>query len=876
MASLPSQQQVASIYYAITGNNSPTNTAFNYHSNLLENGEKTTANLAADFLNSAQGQHLYAGKSSEQIISQVFSHVYGTSPSSAQVTALLNGNSTAQAISTLVNNLLNYDGFDSTTLARQATFENNVDNLIYHNADQLPGLDYQEQAMSIALATMDRGLFSQSLEAWSQTLAAGGSQAGLIAAKLSSPELQRTIGNLDGAELVKQIYTTVHGTAPSAEQIAAYSAQPNKQSIIEAIINNLRDSTSTNANTATQQHAFEARIGENLLYKTTATLGVAEKGGNATGTINTQAHHQLSNAETAVLKHALLNADKAGSVNLKFADSLNNLTINGNAAATVNLSDNGANSGVNIGVNNGNIKLNASSGNDIVNVSSSANIANGTGTFNLGNGNDSLLWAGNATTGGNSVSSQISANGGSGTDTISANFITKSVATTSNILGIRSSTITSNADKFSNFEKIDLAGYVGKSSGTLNGQAVATGSHTFDFGLLNGTATVEGTSGGSVTQGAKATNLGSQGFELSGKADNVKVINAAGGDAAALTVTGNAGASSNLEIGFRQNATNKFDISFNATSNKDVDAGSLSLSSSSSALGGTSLSTVNIASGGKGDFSNILDLVGTNSQVQTLKVTGDHNLDLTLGSGYSNVRTIDASGNTGGINLDSAHGGTGDGILVQLLNILPLSSVTTTLLTPLLNTLGLNGYQMKVTGTDADDSFSLAANTTVTGGSGSNTYELKGSTTKAGITITDFNSAKDSIVDTASGVHLSGAAGSSVADYGVRSSDIMDGLLGSLVGGLTNGVVGLLGGILGLGNSNSLTSKVGIASVAFDGGKDASYVIIDNNDNGTLDNSDSVIYLTNQNHQSLVNSLHYTDVSVNGVAGTASADLGVA
>ncbi|HGM6862113.1 beta strand repeat-containing protein [Serratia rubidaea] len=873
---LPSQQQAASIYYSILGTATTTNDAFNYYANQLESGAKTVAALASDFLNSAKGQQLYAGQSSEQIISQVYARAYGETPSAAQVTQLLGTGSTAQALATLVDNLLTYDGFDSATLAKQATFENSIDKLLYRDASTMPSLNYQEDAVSLALGIADRGVFSLSLEAWSKALAKGTSVNYLTKTLLDYPEFQRTVGQLDGTELAQHVYTIVHGVAATAEQLAAYGSLPNKQTIIESIISDLRDSTSTNDTTITQQHAFEARIGENLLYKTAASLNVSEGGGNATGTVNTGSSHQLTNAETAILKQVQLNADKAGSVNLKFADNLSALTINGSAAATVNLSDNGANSGVNIALNNANVILNGGSGNDTVNVSASANIANGSGTFNLGKGNDSLIWAGNATTGGNSVSSKISANGGDGTDTISANFITKSVATTSNVLGIRSSTITSNADKFSNFEKIDLAGYVGKSGGTLNGKAVATGDHTFDFGLLNGTATVEGTSGGSVTQGAKATNLGSQGFELSGKADNVKVINAGGGTAAALSVTGNAGADSNLSIGLRQNATNKFDINFNATSSKDIDAGSLSLSSSSSALGGTSLTNVNIASGGKGDFSNILDLVGTNSQVQTLKVTGDHNLDLTLGSGYSNVRTIDASSNTGGINLDSAHGGTGDGILVQLLNILPLSSVTTALLTPLLNTLGLNGYQMKVTGTGADDTFSVAANTTVTGGAGHNTYELKSSTTKAGITITDFNSTKDSIVDTTSGVHLSGAAGSSVADYGLRSADVMDGLLGSLVGGLTNGVVGLLGGILGLGNSNSLTSKVGIASVAFDGGKDASYVIIDNNDNGTLDNSDSVIYLTNQNHQSLVNSLHYTDVSVNGVASAAPADLTIA
>ncbi|QHA88355.1 beta strand repeat-containing protein [Serratia rhizosphaerae] len=876
MASLPSQQQAASIYYSILGSNTLAHDAFNSYAIQLESGAKTVESLAAEFINSAAGQKLYAGQSNEQIISQVYARVHGETPTTEQVTQLLQGGSVEQALAGLVDDLLNYQGFDDATLAKQVTFEDSINNLLYRDADNLASLELREQAVSLALSVADRGVYSLSLEAWSKALDNGTSINYLTKTLLDYPEFQRTVGQLEGSELITQVFTTLHGVAPTAEQLATYGALTDKQSIIEAIIDDLRTSTATDDASLTQQHAFEAQIGENLLYKTAAKLSVTDGGGNATGTVNTQASHQLSNAETAVLKTVQLEADAAGTVDLTFADNLSALTINGSAAATVNLSDNGARGDTAIAVNNTNITLNAGSGNEDINLSSSANVASGTGTFNLGKGNDALTWAGNATTGANSVSSSLTANGGDGTDTLSANFITKSVATTSNVLGIRSSTVTSNTSNFSNFEKIDLAGYIGKSIGTLNGQAVTTGNHTFDFGVLNGTATVEGTNGGSITQATQGTNLGSQGFALSGKADNVKVINAAGGTAAALSVTGNAGADSNLEIAFRQNATNKFDISFDAVGAQNIDAGSLSLISSSSTLGGTALGTVNIASGGQGDFSNILQLIGTNSQVQTLNVSGDHQLDLTLGSGYSNVRTIDASSNTAGIDLDSAHGGTGDGILVQLLNILPLSAITTGLLTPLLNTLGLNGYQLKVTGTAADDTFNIAANTTVTGGAGSNTYELKGSTSQAGVTITDFNSAKDSIIDSASGVTLSDAAGSSVADYGTRSADIMDGLLGSLVGGLTNGVVGLLGGILGLGSSNSLTSKVGIASVAFDGGKDASYVIIDNNDNGTLDSSDSVIYLTNQDHQSLLDSLHYTEVSVNGVANAPAADLAIA
>lgn len=874
MASLPSQQQAASIYYALLG---PVTTysAFNSYAKQLESGDKTVESLAAEFLNSAKGQQLYAGQSNEQIIAQVYERVYGEAPSAEQVTQLLGTGSLGQALASISSSLINYQGFDDATLTQQVAFESNVNKLLYLDPEHLASQELREQAVSLALGIADRGIYSISLEAWSKSLSEGSSLNYLTQKLLAYPEFQNSVGQLEGNALIQKVYTTVHGTAPTAEQLAAYSALPNKQTIIEAIINDLRTSTGTGDTAVSQQHAFEARVGENLLYKTAAKLSVTEGGGNATGTVNTQNSHQLSNAETAVLKNVQLDANSAGTVDLKFADNLSALTINGSAATTVNLSDNGVNTGVDITVNNANIVLNASSGDDVASISSTANIAAATGKFNLGKGDDALIWGGNATTGANSIATTLTANGGDGTDSISANFITKNVATTTGLLGARTSTITTNTSQFTGFEQIDLGGYVGKSTGTLNGQTVTTGAHTFDFGVLNGTATAEGTTGGTTTQATQST-LGSLGFALSSKADNVKVINAAGGDAAALTVTGNATADSNLEITFRQNATNKFDIHFDATSTGNIDAGSLSLISSSSLLGGTSLANVNIASDGTGDFTNLLNLIGTNAQVTTINVSGDNKLDLTLGSGYSNVRTIDASSNTAGIDLDSAHAGTGDGILVQLLNILPLSTVTTTLLTPLLNTLGLNGYQLNITGTATDDTFNVAANSTITGGAGSNIYELKGSTSQAGVTITDFSSAKDSIIDAASGVTISGDAGSSVADYGLRSADIMDGLLGSLIGGLTNGVVGLLGGILGLSNSNSLTSKVGVASVAFDGGNDASYVIIDNNDNGSLDSADSVIYLTNQNHQTLIETLHYAEVSVNGVASTSTADLAVA
>ncbi|CAI2410587.1 beta strand repeat-containing protein [Serratia proteamaculans] len=832
---------------------------------ILNAGTKTLAQVAQQFVNE---RSYITTLNNTDYVTRLFTYGFERAPSASELATYVNelgaGSTRGQVLVEIINLL------KGTVAAGDVTAQQHFnDAVVTYVPGQLPGLNFQEQAAALYLSVPDRGIDAGALDNWSKYLALSTTTyKGFIALLLTSTEFQQKGAQLTGDAFIQHVYTAVHGVAANAGQLAAYNALGSDQSTItQAIINDLRTSTATDATTVTQQHGFEFDIGTSLLYKTAASLSATAAGGNATGTVNTGTSHQISNAETAVLTDVQLAANAASIVNLKFADHLANLTINGTSAATVNLSDNGVNPGVDITVNNGNVILNASSGSDDVVVTSTANIATGTAKFNLGAGNDSLHWAGNGVSNGaNTVSTAITGDGGTGTDSVSANFITKSVVTNQNALGIRTSVVTSNANNFSNFEQIDLTGYIGKSVGTLittpligspTTTSVTTPTHVFDFGLTNGTATVEGTTGGSVTQGAAATNLGAQGFVISGLA-NASVINAAGGTAAQLEVKGDATSASTLSFTFLQNATDHFNINFDAVSSSNVNAGAISLTSSSSALLGTALGTVNIASGGTGSFNNIMSLAGTNAQVQTINVTGDHALNLTVGSGYSNVHDINASTNTGGLNLDSSTTGTGNGIIVQLLNALPLSAVTTALLTPLLNTLGLNGYQMTVEGSTTADSFNVLGNTTLTGGAGANIYDLKSSNTQSGVTITDFSTAKDKIVDAASGLTLSNT-GTAVADYGTRSADTLDALLGTLVGGLTTGVVGLLGGILGLSNPNSLTAKVGVASVVFSGtGNNAdSYVIIDNNNNHTLDTSDTVIYLTGQNHQQLVSSLHY-------------------
>jgi hypothetical protein len=872
---LLTQQQVAAIQFAVLGKNSFTNdSAFDSIASQFRSGSLTQEQYVSKLLASSSGQALYSGKSDVEILQSVYTAVYGSPQSESELQAVLQSTDLNSAIYNTISDLLYYNGFDNSTLTSQYNLDSTLDAMMYKDYGTAnwdtwsSSLNSKEKLAAAYLTLADRSTDMSGLAYWTKALAVQGvTYDSVLSTLIKSSEFKQKGSSLTGDDFIKHVYEGVYGIQPSDSILIPYRALgADKVAITQAIINDLRNSSSTDIATVTNQHAFEYEIGTSLLYKTGAVLTTTAGGGNATGTVNTNASHQISNAETAVLTNVLLNANAATTVNLKFADHLADLSIGGGSAATVNLSDNGVNPGVNVTVNNGSIILNASSGADKVLLTTDAVVASATGQFNLGAGNDSLKWLGNGVANGaNTVSTNITANGGLGVDTISANLLTKNIAVSAPGL-TRTVTISTNSSQFTNFEKVDLAGYIGKAtlSGSTSG-ASTPANHTFDFGILTGNASNEsgltGTLGTTVNQAATST-IGSQGFVLSGLADQVRVINAAGGNSAQLEVTGNATAASSVGITFLANATDHFNVNFTATSNSDVNAGALSLTSSSTVLGGNvALSTLNLGSGGTGNFDNILSLTGTNAQVQNVNVTGDHALNLTVGSGYSNVRNIDASANTGGLDLNANVGGTGDGIITQLLKILPLSGVTVPVVNTLLGLLGLNsGYHMTVEGTSANDSFNVLGNTLVTGGSGENLYQLKSSTVNSGVTISDFSSTKDTIFDATSGLTISdNTAGTAISDYGTRTTDVVDALLGTLVGGITGGVVALLGQILGVGGNGSLTNKVGLASVVWSGQSDtaSSYLIIDNNNNHNLDASDTIVYLSGQNHQQLVDSLHY-------------------
>lgn len=107
---------------------------------------------------------------------------------------------------------------------------------------------------------------------------------------------------------------------------------------------------------------------------------------------------------------------------------------------------------------------------------------------------------------------------------------------------------------------------------------------------------------------------------MSGRADNVKVINA-NADAARLEISGIGDhTDSRLEIAFLENATDRFDLLFSGRGN----AGSLALDSYGDE---NPLTLIAITTGAWGNGA--LTLTGQNDQVQDITLSGGANFNLT-------------------------------------------------------------------------------------------------------------------------------------------------------------------------------------------------------------------------------------------------------
>ncbi|HEI8865779.1 TPA: DUF4214 domain-containing protein [Serratia odorifera] len=863
MTSLSTQKQVGALIIGIYGRQ-PTLDEINQLDSQYDLGSLPPAYIATVLMSQPDADWMN-GQSDFDILSTVYSSIYQQPADANYINSLLEMGHFNAAVASVVMDLFNYLGDDPALLAQQQALDRQIDDALFPH--DLPGSLYQEQVAAVFLAVPERAIDASSLDHWSNMLASGEmNYHQLIGALLATPEFQQQIGDLQGDAFIQHIYQAVHGRVANAEQLAAYRELGDDQAlIVQRVVEDLRGNDSPDAVTQHEQWQFARDIGNSLTYQSTASLSTSEGGGNAYGTVNGYGGHSLSDAETAVLYRVFLDADAAVSVDLSYAYQLSSLTVNGTSAAKITLHNNQYVSyGVDVILNNANVTLNGTYGGDTLQFSALAQLNDARGNFLLDNGNDRLLWAGNGDGGANQVGAELRADGGAGHDVLSANLIVKSIASI-DLWGARVTTIDSNVDNFRHFEQLDMAGYIGQAEATLqrinwNGSktdSLATQAHVFDYGLLTGDATAEGTRGGYVIQHALPDDLGSAGLLLSGKADNVKVINASGA-AGKLEIdsVGNQ-ADSLLQIDFLANALNRFEVLFSGGNN----AGTLVLNSSGD---DNPLSQIAITTGAW--RGGELTLAGDNQQVREIILDGKAALTLHLSDGYDNLALIDASGfERNALNLTTGDGGSGDGMLIQMLDLLPLSDGTQAALAPILTDLGLHGEQLLVKGGGGNDRFNVAGDTTLVGGGGNNSFSLQSSTAESGVTLRDFSLSSGSISDALSNLRFSTQSGSALTDYGISNAQDIEARVGAL-SEQPHSASALLAALLDLDQPGALSAKAGISSVL--GEENSSYLIVDNNDNHALDAADSVIMLQGLAHQALLDGLHYApqQLAINGVA----------
>jgi len=131
MASLALQQKSAALLYAVLGQKA-TPSAFDQVAASVERGDISFGNYVQSLLSSSSGVSLFGGLTDSAVLTIIYTNVYGVAPSGSILSGLLgNGLSLSDNLASIVDDLLDYNGFDSTLLSAQNSFSNTVDTILF-------------------------------------------------------------------------------------------------------------------------------------------------------------------------------------------------------------------------------------------------------------------------------------------------------------------------------------------------------------------------------------------------------------------------------------------------------------------------------------------------------------------------------------------------------------------------------------------------------------------------------------------------------------------------------------------------------------------------------------------------------------------------
>jgi hypothetical protein len=859
----------------------------NYWSSILAEGKASASYIAGRFVDTRSG---LKELSNEDFVKTVYKNTFGVDAGASEIAdyvAGLNNNTATRGdvLIRLINDIRNDASHDTAK-------QNFLNATHVYAAGELPALHYQETVALLFMQLANKtALNAAGLDYYSKMLAGGKSDLDLLTFLAKSTHFQ-------GAADFGTVYRKLYGTTLNDLQ---------KQAILQQAGNNPLQATLNIIDTFRHGEApldsgplpsaksmvdLEYKIGSELGYQIRGNLTLSSTDGALKGSLNSGVEHQLSHAEIAQLLQITLNVNVEAAVDLSFAKSLQQISLQGDFAANQTTLDSLRGKSVTLYLDDNNV-TNAAG---LINFNSSLLIADRLDVatahthINTASGGETrMLWKGNATPGDvNKVSNDFTATSTStghynNFSVISANFITKDVLLSSGSEGGISGTIQSNLNQFLHFQYIDLANYRGTANIYLNGQKVATeGSNLFDAGLLNQTASIYNKLYSGVTDLTQADaaqkdstgNIwtGSLGFNLSGFANNVHVINISMATPVNLRITDNATSKSKLHLEtLTGSETPHWNIVIGNDKTSTVDGGTLSLTSHSTALSGETLS-INSAE----TSHNTLTLAGGSNHIETMVVYGSTDLNLTIKADFSDsLKNIvipvpeDPWSNPPiiNVNLTLEKGGTGGGAFYKLLQSLNDHSAYNGLIDE------LSGDQLTIAFT-AMNSFQIQGNTTLTrdlGGdpySGGNKISFGSSNIDSMVTIEALETSDSIFVGKGAGQWLFGSGASqTMAVYGsvskasdvnalfnsisVESGDNGQDIFAKALEKITNGA------------SNGNLAEAGAVKLG-----NNLYVVIDKNHNQHFDQDDMVFALGDKDIYQVANDLHYQApaIAVNGAS----------
>ncbi|MGG7116877.1 hypothetical protein ACPUGT_04090 [Klebsiella aerogenes] len=229
---LLTQKEVAAIQYAVLGNSSYTTaTAFDSIAGQFRAGTLTQESYINNLISSAAGQTLYSGKTELDILKSVYMKAYGSAPSDTVLQASLDSGNLASSISSAINNLLNYNGFDSATLTSQQNFDNALNKMMYQDygttawSQWSNALSTKEMVASAYLSLAGRSADMTGLDFWTTVMLQPGRTFDFLLGRLiSSSEVQSKGASLTGDSYINYVYKAIYGVDASSTALNTYRA----------------------------------------------------------------------------------------------------------------------------------------------------------------------------------------------------------------------------------------------------------------------------------------------------------------------------------------------------------------------------------------------------------------------------------------------------------------------------------------------------------------------------------------------------------------------------------------------------------------------------------------------------------------------------